>query len=273
LPGHSRDPDDVPTRSNAVLRCAYAAFAYAAFLAVSLWGVLFLADRGPMPTVDSTRSGPAWSAVLADLGLWLLFGLQHSVMARAPVKQWLRRVVPARLERSTYVLITGVALGLLFSQWRELPATIWEIGAQPWVACVWTVYAAGWAIAVAATFMTDHLEFLGLRQAGLLGGRPQSPTSLTRRYLYSLVRHPMMLGLLVAFWATPVMTAGHLLFALAASGYIAVGVHFEERDLRRQHGTVYDEYVRGVPRLIPSLTPSPRRNVAAGHRPARSADL
>ena len=254
------------------MRYIYAACAYATFLAASLWSLVFLANRGPMPTVDSTRSGPAWSAVLVDLGLWLLFGLQHSVMARATVKQWLRHVAPGRLERSTYVLMTGLALGLLFSQWRELPAPIWEIGAKPWVASVWTVYGAGWAIALTATFMTDHAEFLGLRQAGLLAGRPHSPTSLTRRRLYSLVRHPMMVGLLVAFWATPVMTAGHLLFALAASGYIAVGVHFEERDLRREHGADYDEYARQVPRFVPALIPSPRRSLVRGHGPARSAE-
>ena len=168
MAGRSRDRDDMPSRSNAVARYTYGACAYAALLAASLWGVVFLANRGPMSTVDSTRSGPAWSAVLVDLGLWLLFALQHSVMARATVKQWLAHVAPGRLERSTYVLMTGLALGLLFSQWRELPAPIWEIGAKPWVASVWTVYGAGWAIALTATFMTDHAEFLGLRQAGLL---------------------------------------------------------------------------------------------------------
>lgn len=259
-------------RSNFAARCAYSACAYAAFLAASLWGVMFLADRGPTPTVDSTRSGPAWLAVLVDLGLWLVFGLPHSVMARAYVKQWLTRVVPGRVERSTYVLTASLALGLLFWQWRALPATIWQIHAQPWVTFVWVIYGAGWAIAVAATFMTDHWEFVGLRQAGWLTSQPQSPASVSRRWLYSWVRHPMMVGLLVAFWATPVMTAGHLLFALAASGYIAVGVHFEERDLRRHLGTAYDDYAQRVPRFVPSLTPSPRQYMAAGHGPAESAD-
>lgn len=238
------------------MRCAYSAFAYATFLAVSLWGVLFLADRGPNLTVDSVRSGPAWLAVLVDLGLWLVFGLQHSIMARAPVKQWLSRAVPRRVERSTYVLSTSLALGLLFWQWRALPATIWQLRSQPWVTSVWVSYGAGWALAVAATFMIDHGQFLGLRQAGWFTGRPPSPESLSvsRRWLYAWVRHPMMVGLLIAFWATPDMTAGHLLFALAASGYIAVGVHFEERDLRRHLGTAYDDYAQRVPRFVPGLT-------------------
>jgi protein-S-isoprenylcysteine O-methyltransferase Ste14 len=252
------------------VRYAYSAGGYAAFLAASLWGVLFLADRGPTPTVDSARSGPAWLAVLVDLGLWLVFGLQHSVMARADVKQWLTRVVPERMERSTYVLTASLALGLLFWQWRALPATVWHIYAQPWPAFIWVSYGAGWVIAVAATFMTDHWEFLGLRQAGWPTSQPQSAASVSQRWLYSWVRHPMMVGLLLAFWATPVMTAGHLLFALAASGYVAVGVHFEERDLRRHFGTAYDDYAQRVPRLVPSLTASPR-NMAAGHGPAEGA--
>jgi methanethiol S-methyltransferase len=237
-------------RSNAAVAGVYSACAYAAFLAASVWAVLFLADLGPIPGVDSTRSGPAWSAVLVDLGLWLIFGLQHSVMARAPVKRWLARVVPGRVERSTYVLTTSLALGLLFWQWRALPDTVWRLHAQPEVAVVWIVYGVGWTIAVAATFMIDHGEFLGLRQAGWLGGRAQS-ASVSRRWLYSRVRHPMMTGLLIAFWATPVMTVGHLLFALAASAYIAVGVHFEERDLRRHLGTAYEDYAREVPRFVP----------------------
>jgi protein-S-isoprenylcysteine O-methyltransferase Ste14 len=262
----------MPARSNSAVRRAYSACAYAAFLAASLWGVLFLADRGPTPTVDSIRPGPAWLAVLVDLGLWLVFGLQHSVMARAHVKQRLTRVVPGRVERSTFVMTTSLALGLLFWQWRALPATIWHIHAQPWVMFVWVIYGAGWAITVAATFMIDHWEFLGLRQAGWLTSQPQSAASVSRRWLYSWVRHPMMVGLLVAFWATPVMTAGHLLFALAASGYIAVGVHFEERDLRRHLGTAYDDYAQRVPRFVPSLTPPLLSGMAAGHRPAQSAD-
>jgi protein-S-isoprenylcysteine O-methyltransferase Ste14 len=235
---------------------AYAVFAYAAFLAVSLWGALFLADVGPTPTVDSHRSGPTWAAVLVDLGLWTVFALQHSLMARDSVKTWLTRVVPERVERSTYVLTGSLALGLLFWQWQALPGTVWQLHAQPWVALTWIVYGVGWAIAIAATFMTDHWEFLGLRQAAGPRHEPQSPAIVSERWMYSWVRHPMMLGLLVAFWATPHLTAGHLLFALAATGYIAVGVHFEERDLRRHLGSAYDDYARRVPRFVPGLNAS-----------------
>lgn len=220
----------------------YSAFAYATFLAVSAWAVLFLAGVGPLPAVDSPRTGPAWAAVLVDLGLWLLFGLQHSVLARDR----------ARLSRSTYVLTTSVVLGLLFWQWRALPATVWHLPGQPWVALVWGLYAVGWVTAVAATYMIDHWEFLGLRPAA-------GSVSLSRRWLYGSVRHPMMTGLLLAFWATPVLTAGHLLFALAGTAYIAVGVHFEERDLRRDLGPAYAEYAREVPRFVPRSRPAPVR--------------
>lgn len=254
------------------MRRAYSACAYVGFLAVSLWSVLFLANRGPTPTVDSTRPGPAWLAVLVDLCLWLVFALQHSVMGRASVKQWLTRVVPGRVERSSYVLTASLALGLLFWQWRVLPATIWQIHARLWITFIWLIYGAGWVVAVAATFMIDHGEFLGLRQAGWLIGGPQSSASVSRRWLYSWVRHPMMVGLLVAFWATPNMTAGHLLFALAGSGYIVVGVRFEEADLRRSLGIAYDDYARRVPRFVPSLTPSPLRVMAAAHGRAESTD-
>jgi len=241
------------------MRRAYSACAYVAFPLASLWGVLFLADRGPLATVDSTRSGPAWLAVLIDLGLWLIFGLHHSVMSRSPAKRWLTRIVPERVERSTYVLSASLALGLLFWQWRALPTTIWHLHSQPWVALIWVLYGAGWVVALAATFMIDHGEFLGLRQAGWLTSRPPSQPSLSRRWLYAFVRHPMMLGLLVAFWATPVMTAGHLVFAVAGSGYIAVGVVFEERELRRHLGEDYDAYARCVPRFLPGLRPASLR--------------
>jgi protein-S-isoprenylcysteine O-methyltransferase Ste14 len=123
--------------------------------------------------------------------------------------------------------------------------------AQPWVALAWVVYGAGWVTAIAATFMTDHWEFLGLRQT--VRDADDLQPSVSERWLYAWVRHPMMLGLLVAFWVTPVMTGGHLLFALAATGYIAVGVQFEERDLRRNLGSAYDDYARRVPRFVPGL--------------------
>ena len=264
----------MPDRLRSAARRTYSLTAYAAFLAVTAWAVLFLADRGPLPTVDSPRSGPAWTAVAVDLALWLAFGLHHSVLARDRAERALTRVQPARLERSTYVLVAALLLGLLCWQWRALPATVWRIEGRPWVALAWVGYGAGWVVAVAATYMVDHWEFAGLRQAGWLDrlGRPAPTASVSRRWLYGWVRHPMMAGLLVAFWVTPVMTAGHLLYAAAASAYIAVGLRFEERDLRRHLGAGYADYARQVPRLVPGTGRRRVTGPAGGRRhPARSA--
>jgi protein-S-isoprenylcysteine O-methyltransferase Ste14 len=226
------------------IRTAYALVAYLSFLAVTAWGIAFLADAGASPTtVDGPGRAAAW---VVDLGLLLLFAVQHTVMAR----DWFKRLVPASVERATFVLAAGVALGLLFWQWRPIPGTLWHVIAQPWAGAIWVVYGIGWVIAIASTFMIDHWDFVGLRQARARGaGRPPV---FQERWLYAWVRHPLMLGLLIAFWATPWMTAGHLLFAVASSAYIAVGLQFEERGLRRQLGPVYEEYVARVPSLIPS---------------------
>lgn len=143
----------------------YAGLAYAAFAAAALWAIAFLADLSTRHAVDSASRRPAWTALLIDACLLLVFAVQHSVMARAGSKQRLARILPAATERSTYVLAASLALGLLFWQWQPLPASAWHVSAQPWTALIWVVYAAGWLLVVATTFMIDHLDFLGLRQA------------------------------------------------------------------------------------------------------------
>ena len=243
----------------------YAGLAYAAFAAAALWAIAFLADLSTPHAVDGASRRPAWAALLIDACLLLVFAVQHSVMARAGFKQRLARILPAATERSTYVLAASLALGLLFWQWQPLPASAWRVGAQPWAALIWVVYAAGWLLVVATTFMIDHLDFLGLRQAyAHTRQRPYQPPSFTERWLYAWMRHPMMLGLIIAFRATPVMTAGHLLFAAAGSAYIIVGLEFEERDLTRHLGPAYRDYAQRVPALIPA----PHRVLARRNRQA-----
>jgi protein-S-isoprenylcysteine O-methyltransferase Ste14 len=240
-----------PGRRSGVI--AYAIVAYAAFVTVVLWAIAFLADLDVVPAVDGRRAGSVWAAVLIDAALLLLFAVQHSVMARARFKRWLATVLPEAAERSTYVLATSVLLALLFGQWRPIPATVWRVDEPPATAVIWTVYAIGCVVAVGATFMVDHLDFSGLRQAWWPSRRgPYEPPSFTDRWLYAWVRHPMMLGLLIVFWATPRMSLGHVLFAAAGSAYIAVGVRFEERDLRRQLGDDYIDYARRVPAVVPT---------------------
>lgn len=238
----------------------YAGLAYAGFLAAALWAIGFLAGVSVVKTADGGSPGPVWAALLADAGLLLVFAGQHSVMARAGFKQRLARMLPAAAERSTYVLAASLALLLLFWQWRPVPAAVWHVSAQPAAALIWAVYAAGWLVALSATFMIDHLDFLGLRQARQHASRqPHVPPPFRERWLYTWVRHPMMLGLLIAFWATPAMTAGHLFFAAAGTAYILVGIRFEERDLVRQLGEPYRSYAERVPALVPA----PNRGPAA----------
>lgn len=260
---------------------AYAVLAYAMFLAAAVAALAFLADLadladfadfadfGGRHVVDGAARGSVWTRAAIDLGLLTLFAVQHSVMARAGFKARLQRVLPAAAERSTYVLATSLALLLIFWQWRALPQTLWQVDAQPWRALIWGVCALGWMIAVTATFMVDHLDFLGLRQAGW---RPQPgpyrPPSFTERWLYAWLRHPMMAGLILAFWATPRMTVGHLLFATGTCGYIAVGVRLEERDLYRDLGETYADYADRVPALIPQR---PANRGASARRAPRTS--
>ena len=227
------------------------ALGWAGFNVVMLWAVAFLADAFLPRSVDSAPRVATAQAVATDLALLLLFAAQHSVMARRSVKEWLRSWVPAPLERTTYVLATNGCLALLFLLWEPFGGRVWHVDGAA-AAVLWSLFAAGWALALAATYAVDQPELMGLRQAGW--GRPPEPVDgLQTGGMYAVVRHPLMSGLLLAFWATPSMGASHLLFALAATGYIAVGVAFEERDLRRTFGRAYDEYAARVPSVVPGL--------------------
>ena len=251
---------DFPAR---LVIVGYAVVAYAAFLLSAAWAIGFLADRGAPTTIDGPATGPAWVALAVDAALLLAFAVQHSVMARAGFKRRLTRLIPAAAERSTYVLVASLLLFALFGWWQPAPAVIWQVGV-PWSAAIWVVYAAGWVIVVWSTFMVDHADFLGLKQAYLrLRGRAYRSPEFTQRQLYRWCRHPMMLGLVIAFWATPRMTAGHLFFAAAATAYIAVGIRFEERDLRAQIGADYEEYASRVPALVPTPRRPAKREVHA----------
>lgn len=240
---------------------ALSASGWIGFASILVWTMAFLANIGIARTVDApARTTPA-KAIAIDLALLLLFAVQHSMMARQSVKARLARLVPAPLERTTFVLATNFCLALLLALWQPWGGTVWHVGGAAAIA-LWTLCAAGWVLAVASTFAVDHLELLGLRQAGW--GRVRTadaPAGLRVDGLHGLVRHPLMTGLLLAFWATPQMGASHLLFALAATGYVAVGVAFEERDLRRTFGAAYDAYAARVPALVPRARG--RRRVAA----------
>jgi protein-S-isoprenylcysteine O-methyltransferase Ste14 len=247
----------------------YAAIAYLSFIAATLWAVGFLADAGSLvPTiVDGPLRGGPVEAIVINAALLLLFAVQHTVMARAGFKRRLKALLPARVERATYVLATSLVFGLLFGLWRPVDTPIWHVTAPAAVVLIWVLCGLGWLVAIASTFMIDHFDFLGLRQAQWRSTSPYEPPPFRERWFYAWMRHPMMLGLLVAFWATPRMTGGHLLFASAASAYIAVGLRFEERDLRRQLGPVYADYAARVPAVVPVG----RRSAAPARRPEKKA--
>ena len=231
----------------------FAVLAYAAFLVSFVYTIAFLGDFAVPKTVDAASGGPWWAAALIDAGLLGLFAVQHSVMARPAFKAAWTRVVPAAAERSVYVLAASLALGLVLWQWRPVEGTVWTVRG-PLAAFLVALSLAGWGLCVAATFMIHHLDLFGLRQAYLkLAGLRHTEVPFTVRGAYAVLRQPMMLGILAGVWATPRMTAGHLLFAALATGYIVVGTRLEESDLARQLGPEYAEYRRRVPMFLPRL--------------------
>ena len=250
-----------PTPSaSALVILGYAALAYAAFLAVLGYAIGFFVGAGVPKGIDGGPRSPWPLAVAVDLLLLLLFAVQHTVMARPWFKRRWTRLVPAPAERATFVLFTSLLLALLFWLWRPAGGTVWHLRG-PAAGALLGLYAIGWVVAVGSTFMINHFDLFGLRQAYLYArGDAYRPPPFSERALYRWIRHPLMAGFLIVFWAAPVMTAGHLLFAAAATGYIAVGITFEERDLRRDLGEPYRAYRRRVPALIPALRPRPPRS-------------
>jgi protein-S-isoprenylcysteine O-methyltransferase Ste14 len=249
-----------------VLVAGYGAAAYLLFLGALLYTIGFLANAGVPKGIDDGADGPAALAVAVNCALLGLFAVQHSVMARPWFKRWWTRLVPASAERSTFVLAATGVLILLLWQWRPLPASVWSVEVGWAAALLWTLYGVGWLVVVASTFAIDHFDLFGLRQAAARAtGRRYQPPGFRQPTLYRLVRHPIMVGFLIAFWATPQMSAGRLLFALLGTGYILVAVRFEEHDLRAHHGEAYQRYAAQVPRFVPRLA---RRGARATARPS-----
>ena len=231
----------------------YAIASYTVFLVSSLYAVGFVGNYLVPKSIDRGGATSLSEAIVVNLLLLGLFAIQHSIMARPAFKQWWSRIFPVACQRSTYVLLSSLILLLLFWQWRPIPIPVWQIdGIAAWALI--GVHGLGWMIVFASTFMIDHFDLSGLRQAFFaLRGAEVPGQSFRTPLLYKIVRHPLMLGFLLAFWATPEMTAGHLLFALMTTAYILVGLQFEERDLIAEFGTTYQQYRRRVPMLLPRL--------------------
>ena len=231
----------------------YGLVSYLIFSASFAYTPAFLGNFLVPKTIDVGPESGRAQAVLIDAILLGLFAIQHSVMARPAFKRWWTRIIPASCERSTYVLISSLLLILIFWQWRPIAPTIWHVEGWP-AAMLTAIFWMGWVIALASTFQIDHFELFGLRQSfDALRGAADRVQAFKTPLLYRLVRHPLMLGLLLAFWATPHMTAGHLLFAVLSTAYILVGVRLEERDLVAEFGASYERYRERVPMLMPRL--------------------
>jgi protein-S-isoprenylcysteine O-methyltransferase Ste14 len=246
-----------------MLGLIYSLLSYAGFLVVFAYFALFSNGILVPRHVDTGEPAGLALALAVNLALLLLFGLQHSIMAREGFKRAWTRLIPEHLERATYVLASTLALGLLMWQWRPLPARVWSVDGAPAAALLWCVNALGWLGGTCSTFLIDHLDLFGIKQAFHAFRR----SSYQRRgfvtpLVYRYLRHPLMTGLLVGFWLTPHMSLGHLVLSLGMSAYILVGVHFEERSLVRALGADYVRYQASTARFLP--LPRSKRGEKAG---------
>lgn len=235
-----------------IIAFIYGLFAYIAGFVSLIYAFGFLINFVVPKSIDSGEPGELIPSIVINILLLSLFAVQHSVMARPAFKRWWTHYVPVQIERSTYVLLSGLVLCLLYWQWRPLPSDIWHVTNQFGVILLYGLYGIGWIILFISTFMISHTDLFGLRQVYLYLKKVEySGLDFKIRGLYRLVRHPIMTGIIIAFWATPHMTVGHLLFAAVSTVYILVALQFEERDLINSFGETYINYRKQVTMLIP----------------------
>jgi len=229
----------------------YGLLCYGIFFLTFLYGIGFIDNLWVPKSMDSPRESSLTMALLCDLMLLTLFAVQHSVMARPWFKRWWTRIVPESAERSTYTLLSSVALIALFAFWQPLGGEVWSVTSVAGQAALYSSYAFGWGLLLVSTFLISHFDLFGLRQVWLqFINRPYEPVGFRMPWLYRQVRHPIYVGWLLIFWSAPTMTVTHLVFALATTAYILVAIQFEEHDLAAAHPE-YEEYRRRVPMLIP----------------------
>jgi len=241
-----------------IISFIYGIVAYLIFLGSFLYAIAFVGDFLVPKTINSgAEASSLLQALSVNVVLLLLFAVQHSVMARDGFKKWWTKIIPRHIERSTYVLLSSLILILLFWLWQPLPDTLWNIESGIWFVLINSLFWLGWGIVFISTFMINHFDLFGLRQVYLhLKGKEITPIKFQKSGLYKYVRHPLMLGFIIAFWATPRMTLGHLIFSIATTAYIFVGIWFEERDLIRYHGDKYRKYRDQVHMIVPLPTES-----------------
>jgi len=239
-----------------LLAVLYGVLSYVVFFGSFLYAVAFLEGLPVPKTIDSGPAGPLVPSLLIDTALLGVFAIQHSVMARPAFKAWWTKMVPTQVERSTYVLLASLALALLLWQWRPAPAIVWSVSGP--AALVLTVLSyVGWLVVLTSTFLINHFDLFGLRQVfAYASGRETPPADFRTPLFYRVVRHPLYLGFIIAFWAAPVMSVGHLFFAAGATAYILIAIQFEEHDLVAHFGDTYRTYQKRVSMILPWIPSS-----------------
>jgi methanethiol S-methyltransferase len=247
-----------------VLAALYSVAVYAFFLATFVYAILFVEGLVVPKTIDSGEAGELLPSLLINAGLLGIFAVQHSVMARPSFKKFWTRIVPKEIERSTYVLFASLALALILWQWRPLPQLVWSVSNDAAVIAIVALSWSGWALLLASTFLISHFHLFGLSQGftRLLGIKEGGDHAFVTPLFYRWIRHPIYAGFIIAFWAAPHMSVGRLFFAIATTGYIFIGIFFEERDLVGEFGDRYRQYRRQVGMLFPKL---------GGNRPQEKA--
>lgn len=231
----------------------YGVIAYASFMGVIIYAIGFIGNFGLNNTLDSIPNKPLVQALLINLGLLTLFAVQHSGMARKGFKNWIRQFIPAAAERSTFVMISNIALLVLMLYWEPIGGVLWQVESQLATTVIISFYMLGWALVFLSSFLINHFNLFGLQQVWYhFKGKTIEPARFTTPSLYRMVRHPLYLGFIILMWSATTMTVAHLLFAVMCTLYILVGIQFEEQDLKEELGDEYVAYQAQVPMIVPS---------------------
>ncbi|MBQ0723979.1 MAG: hypothetical protein KBT50_04210 [Cycloclasticus sp.] len=237
-----------------LLTMLYGVLSYFIFFAVFVYFIGFVGDVFVPKSLSSVAEMSFSDALAINVGLMLLWGVQHSVMARDWFKEMIASVVPHHVERSTYVLASAIVLVVLMFYWQPMDTLIWHVDDIFWRQVLWVIFGLGWVLVLVATFLTDHFDLFGLRQSWLyFVKKTYTPVVFTEYLFYRWIRHPMMLGLFLAFWSTPIMTLGHLVFSIGMSSYVLLGIHYEEKGLAKEIGQPYQDYQQRTSKIIPKV--------------------